>query len=82
MHQKVAVEKNLENVKEYFENKNFQVDLFSEYEFSNIGHVSGYDAIIITGGNHNYPGFGHSYNETPVIDSEGKTPEDIFNSLS
>ena len=82
MHQKVAVEKNLENVKEYFEHKNFQVDLFSDYEFRNIGHVSGYDAIIIAGEQHNYPGFGHSYGETPVIDSSGMSPEDIFNSIS
>lgn len=82
MHQKVAVEKNLEDIKDFFENKNFQVDLFSEYEFNNIGHVSGYDAIIIAGDSNNYPGFGNSYDKTPVIDSSGMSPEDIFNSIN
>jgi hypothetical protein len=81
MHEKVAVEKNLKDVKEYFEHKNFQVDVFSDYEFDTIGHVSKYDAIIISGGKQNYPHFGKSYNNTPVIDSQGMTPEDIYNRI-
>lgn len=81
MHKKVAVEKNLIDVKEYFENKDFQVDSFADYEFSNIGHVSPYDAIIISGTSQNYTGMGNSYGKTPVINSKGLTPEAVFNKL-
>jgi hypothetical protein len=81
MHEKVAVEKNLQNVKEYFEHKNFQVDVFSDYEFNTIGHVTKYDAIIISGGKQNYPDFGKCYDDTPVINSQGMTPEDIYNKI-
>jgi hypothetical protein len=82
MHNKVAVEKNLQDVKEYFENKNFQVDTFADYEFDTIGHVSPYDAIIISGTSKNYEGMGKSYDNVPVINSKGMTPEAVFNKLS
>jgi hypothetical protein len=82
MHQKVAIDKNLKDVKAFFENKNFQVDLFSEYEFDTIGHVSSYDAIIIAGDKNNYPKFGYCYDKTPVIDAGSMSPEDIYNTIS
>jgi hypothetical protein len=82
MHKKVAVEKNLQDVKEYFENNDFQVDSFADYEFLTIGHVSPYDAIIISGTSQNYGGMGKPYDNVPVINSKGMTPKDVFNKLS
>lgn len=82
MHKKVAVEKNLEDVKEYFQHKDFQVDSFADYELYTIGHVSPYDAIIISGTSKNYGGQGSKYETIPVINSKGLTPEDVFNKLN
>lgn len=81
MHYKVAVEKNLNDVQEYFEHKNFQVDLFAEYEFRNIGHVSAYDAIIISGTSSDYNNGKSAYGHTPVIEAKNTTPEEIYKKL-
>lgn len=81
MHQKVAIEKDLQDVKEYFEHKNFQVDLFQDYELKNIGHVSAYDAIIISGNGAHYGGGKNAYGKTPVIEAKGLTPDAIYNRI-
>lgn len=82
MHNKVAVEKGLSAVKDYFEHKNFQVDVFEDYELKNIGHVSAFDAIIISGTSGHYTGNKNAYDHTPVITANGLTPEDIYKKIN
>lgn len=82
MHKKVAIEKNLQNVKQYFENQGFQVDTIHDTELDTIGTVSNYDAIIISGGNKDFMGIEDTNTKAPVINAEGKTPEEIYNRVN
>lgn len=81
MHKKVAVEKNLQNVKQYFESKGFQVDTIHDTELDTIGTVSEYDAIIISGGNNNFLGIEDTNTKAPIIDAAGQTAEEIYNRI-
>lgn len=81
MHKKVAIEKNLSNVKQYFEEKGFQVDTYHDTELDTIGTVSKYDAIIVSGGNKDFLGIQDTNTKAPIINAQGKTPPEIFNSL-
>lgn len=81
MHKKVAIEKNLENVKEYFENRGYQVDTISDSQIDTIGEISNYDAIIVSGGNKDFLGIHDTNTKTPIIDATGITPDEIYNSL-
>jgi peptidase E len=82
MHKKVAIEKNLNNVKQYFEEKGFQVDTIHDTELDTIGTVSEYDAIIISGGNNNFLGIEDTNTKTPIITAEGTTPQEIFKRIN
>lgn len=82
MHKKVAIENNLHNVKQYFEDQGFQVDTIHDTELDTIGTVSEYDAIIISGGNKDFMGIEDTNTKSPIINAEGKTPQEIFNRVS
>ncbi len=79
MHKKVAVEKDLHNVKQYFEKQGFQVDTIHDTELDTIGTVSEYDAIIISGLNKDFLGIEDTNTKAPIINAAGKTAEEIFN---
>lgn len=81
MHKKVAVEKNLHNVKQYFESQGFQVDTIHDTELDTIGTVSKYDAIIISGGNKDFMGIEDTNTKAPIINAAGKTAEEIYDSI-
>lgn len=81
MHKKVAIEKNLSNVKQYFEDQGFQVDTIHDTELDTIGTVSQYDAIIISGGNNNFLGIEDTNTKAPIVSAEGKTPQEIFDRI-
>lgn len=82
MHKKVAIENNLSNVKQYFEENGFQVDTIDATQIDTIGTVSQYDAIIISGGNKDFLGIEDTNTKSPIINAEGKTPQEIYNSIS
>ena len=82
MHKKIAVEKNLNNVKDLFRQKGYQVDLFDDTQLHRIEDVGDYDAIIISGENSNFLGIEDTSTKVPVIDARGTTAEEIFNSVS
>lgn len=79
---KVAVEQNLDNVKRYLVSQGCQVDTFSAAEVENIGAVSHYNAIIVSGSNDNLMGYEDVITTAPIISAEGMTPEEIFNRLN
>jgi hypothetical protein len=81
MHKKVAVEKNLNNVGQYFRSQGYQVDLFSDAEIDTIANVSNYDAVIVSGGNVDFMGIQDTKTSTPMISAKGTTPMDIFNTV-
>lgn len=79
---KVAVEKNLMSVKQYFVNQGCQVDTFTDNQLDTIGESDNYDAIIISGGNQNFMGNEETSTLSPIIDIEGMTPEEVYNRVS
>lgn len=81
MRNKIAVEKNLKNVKEYFEKNGYEVDSFDDTKLFNAPKVSEYDALIISGGNKDFLGYEDTEMATPVIDASGMSPEEILNRL-
>jgi hypothetical protein len=81
MHRKVAVEKNLNNVGQYFRSQGYQVDLFSDTQIDTIMNVSNYDAVIVSGGNIDFMGIQDTKTGIPIISAEGTTPLDLFNTV-
>jgi phosphoribosylcarboxyaminoimidazole (NCAIR) mutase len=81
MVRKVAVERNLRNVKEYFENQGYKVDIFEDTELEDIKTRDNYEAIIISGGNKDLCGMQDTLTSIPVIDATGMTPEELLNRL-
>jgi peptidase E len=82
MRKKVAVEKNLNNVRQYFESQGYQVDLFNDSQLDSITEVSNYDAIIVSGGNVDIMGVQDTQTQVPVIDATGQSPQAIFNRIN
>lgn len=82
MHKKVAVEKNLTSVKQYFENNGYQVDTIDDTQIDTIGGIGRYDAIIVSGGNIDFMGIQKTNTSTPIIDASGSTPVEIFNKMN
>jgi peptidase E len=78
LQKKVAIEKNLHNVKQMFENQGYQVDTIDDTQIDSIGTISKYDAIIISGGNKDFMGIEDTNTKSPIINAEGKTAEEIF----
>lgn len=82
MHKKVAIENNLSNVKQYFEEQGFQVDTINDSQIDTIGTVSNYDAIIISGGNKDFLGMEDTNTKAPIINAEGQTPKEIYSRIN
>lgn len=78
MELKVAVEKNLISVKDYFVNQGCRVDTFADDQLDTINDAGDYDAIIISGGNQNFMGFEDTSTSSPIIDVGGMTPKEVF----
>lgn len=81
MHKKVAVEKNLTSIKQYFESNGYQVDTIDDTQIDTIGEIGRYDAIIVSGGNNDFLGIQNTNTPTPIIDASGSTPVEIFNKI-
>ena len=82
MDKTVAVEMHLSNVKQYFENKGYKVDSFSDGQIDTMKNPDNYVAIIASGESQNFMGIEDVSTKTPIIIAEGLTPEEIFNSVS
>lgn len=78
MQKRVAVEKNLDNVKEYFERNGYSVEMFDDSQLFRAPEVGRYDAIITSGGNRNFMGVHDTVTKVPVITLDGQTPEEIL----
>ena len=78
MQKRVAVEKNLNNVKEYFERNGYSVEMFDDSQLFRAPEVGRYDAIITSGGNRNFMGVHDTATKVPVIALDGQTPEEIL----
>ncbi|MCX7884878.1 MAG: YkuS family protein [Caloramator sp.] len=82
MKKKVAVEQNLDNVKEYLEERGIKTEQFSGSQFLNASKISKYDAIIVSGSNKDLLGMQDTQTKIPVIDATGMTPQEIYNNLT
>lgn len=78
----VAVEKHLSNVKQFFENKGYRVDSFSDGNLDTVGNLNNYVAIITSGESKHFMGLEEISTKAPIILAEGLTPEEIYNSVS
>lgn len=82
MNKKVAVEQNLDNVREYLEKKGIKTERFSGSQLINASNISKYDAIIVSGSNKDLLGIEDTSTKVPVIDATGMTPEQIYKNLT
>jgi hypothetical protein len=82
MERKVAIERNLRNVKDYFESQGYKVDIFEDTELEDIKTGNKYEAIILSGGNKNLMGMQDTLTSIPVVDASGMTPEEILNRVN
>lgn len=81
MGKKIAVERELSNVKRYLTGKGYDVvNLEQDSNLSGI-NVNDYDAIVITGQHKDMVGFENTYTKSPIIDATGMTPEDIESAI-
>ena len=69
----IAVEDTLGNVKDYLEKSGYKVVKFTGQEDA--------DAYVISGMDDDIMGMQDVMTEVPVIDADGKTPEEIVSSL-
>lgn len=88
LHNKIAVEDSLDNVKEFLTNKGYDVSTLktpllaydddTDYEF---GDENYYDAIVISGQSQNYMGITKRLTDATIIDAAGKTPDEVYNQI-
>lgn len=82
MRKKIAVEKNLANVRQYFEKNGYEVDSFDDSQLFHVARVSEYDALVISGGNKNLMGNEDTNLAVPVIEARGMSPEEIYSRIN
>ncbi|MFV9510833.1 YkuS family protein [Tepidibacillus sp. LV47] len=71
---RIAVEQSLQSVKEYLQNKG--------YEVVDLNQNTQADAIVITGQDRNILGMQDITTKSPVINAKGLTPEEVYQQLS
>lgn len=78
---KVGVEPNLNNVKEYLENKDISVKEFSSKKMGSSWTMNRYDAVVVSGTDINIMGMQDAIGKARVIDASGMSPEEIYNEI-
>lgn len=78
MNKKVAIEKDLQNVKEIFTKEGYTVDEIDENQSGKISE-NDYAAIIVSGGSINFLGDETTSTSSPVINAEGLSAQEIYN---
>lgn len=73
---KIGIEKSLNNVKDYLENSNESVSFLNESK-----NLKKYDAIVASGLDSNFLGMHDTSTKVPVINAQGKTPEEIYSEI-
>lgn len=78
MSKKVAIESDLQNVKDLFTKEGYIVDEIDENQAEKISGKD-YEAIIVSGGSINFLGNENTSTSSPVINAEGLSPQEIYN---
>ncbi|MCQ1529992.1 YkuS family protein [Lutispora saccharofermentans] len=78
---KVGVEPNLNNVKEYLENKDISVKEFSSQKMGSSWTMNRYDAVVVSGTDINIMGMQDAIGKARVIDASGMSPEEIYDEI-
>ncbi len=78
MNKKVAIEKDLSNVKELFTKEGYTVDEIDENQAEKLSG-NNYAAIIVSGGSINFLGNNTTSTSSPVINAEGLSAQEIYN---
>lgn len=73
----IAVEKNLTPIKEYLENKGYEVECFEGPVENAWDHCKDLEAIVITGMSQDMLGIQNTSSKAVVIDADGMTPEEV-----
>lgn len=75
---RVAIEKDLTNVKDYLQNNGYTVECLESAR----DNLDSYDAIVVTGLNTNFLGMQNTTTKASVINADGLTPKDVYSRLS
>lgn len=78
MKKKVAIEKDLQNVKDVFIKEGYMVDEIDNNQTDKL-QGNDYEAIIVSGGSINFLGDETTSTSSPVINAEGLSPQEIYN---
>lgn len=78
MNKKIAIEKDLHNVKDLFTREGYMVDEIDENQTEKISR-NDYAAIIVSGGSTNFLGNETTSTSSPVINAEGLSAQEIYN---
>lgn len=70
---RIAVEKSLNNVKDFLSHEGYDVVDFQE----NNSDISNFDAIVVSGLSNNFLGMQNTTTKAPVISADGCTPADV-----
>lgn len=76
MKHKIAVEGSLTNVRDYLQNKGYQVT-----SLNNTGNLDSFDAIVVTGQDSNTLGIQNTQTKTPVITARGQSAEQVYDEI-
>ncbi len=74
---RVAIERNLSNVKAYLEEQGYTVESLE----NNKDKIDSFDAIVVSGQNSNFLGMHDTFTKGTVVYAKGLTPEDVHREL-
>lgn len=74
---KVAIENNLQDVKDYLKDKGYSVESLEDKRQD----LDTFDAIVVTGQNSNFLGIEDSSTKKSIISADGRTPSEIHNEI-
>ncbi|AKL94903.1 hypothetical protein CACET_c14390 [Clostridium aceticum] len=75
MKKKIAVEDGLADVRNYLQEKGYEVEGLKNDNLNN------YDAIIVTGQDSNVLGMENAVTKSPIISARGQSAEEIYQQL-
>lgn len=81
MNKRIAVEKDLNQVRDYLQAKGFVTESINYGEYTN-KITDRFDAYVVTGMDRNFLGVSDTQTSAIVIDATGMSPQQIYNELN
>ncbi len=74
---KVAVERSLQNIKDYLSQNGYQVEALEEKRYQ----LDSFDAVVISGQDTNFLGMQETWTKKSVVSAHGRTAEEVKKEL-